>query len=1688
MPAEEDVKVLRVERAQLKGMITRHESFASIPINLTSSIELLQARRDKLVANMNDYERVQREILSIDPDDKEDVELVENKYFRVIALLDKALKTSATTSQPAKSSSEGECPSKLPNIDIPVFSGRDFTKYMPFMDLFTAVFHRNKSISDVQKLFYLRKYLSDDALAVIINLPLVNDSYQEALTLLKRRYENKARLICNHINLILELPAMQRGTAACIRSLITEVQQQIHALKNLGQPIEHWDMLLMCILTKKLDQFTNRAFQLERDASALPTMAEFLNFLERRAMALEDSGDKSAHESPLHKKPFKVTNVATKAASSRTCKFCDNTGHSLYDCPQFKLAPTNDRLNFVANKKLCKTCLNDHNGRCRFYFKCKICKLGHNTLLHSDGNADPVQTIALHANSSSTQVLLPTVKVKVYDSRGHHLFVRALLDSGSQASFITSSLMKKLSLAPKNKATNIVGIGNNKNKINQCVNIEIHSPVQNVQLEVTCNVVDSITTQLPQQQFDISNYQIPEWVHMSDDQFNKPEEISLLLGADVYFNILLEGQVKLVNGPVLQNTLFGYVAAGTVASPPKKTEDLVTNLAICDSNKLETVMEQFWLSESLPESPSQDCSEFQKAESIFQETVAIKDNTFCVEMPLVTDLDNLHLGDSFSAALQRFLALERKFKKDPSYFNLYKKFIDEYMELGHAKKVDVSDYDIHNGPVYFLSHHAVLNPSSKTTKLRVVYNGSMKTKNKTSLNDVMLNGPIVQSDLFDILIMFRTYLFTLMCDVTKMFRAVYISERQTSLQNILWRDNPANPILCLQLQTVTYGLKASTYLATRCLIELAERYGDTYPLAAKAMHQNTYVDDVLCGSDDIQQLSEIKSQLIELLKKGNFKLHKWCSNVPAVLDDLPDEQKYFDKIDINQSNIVKTLGLKYDIIPDSFTFSSPTYNENEIPTKRKVLSYIGKMFDPLGLVGPIIVTAKLFMQELWSAEIGWDSILPQTQLECWQKFRSGLDRMGELTVPRGISCKDIKLVELVGYADASIKAFGCSLYLRIVDQSGAVRVNLLCSKSRLAPLKNKHTIPKLELNSALLLATLSARVYKTLNQRFPLAVFLYSDSKIVLAWLQSHKTIRDPYVCRRVKEIHDLTDQFNWSHVRSGDNPADLLSRGCQPLTLKSSSLWWHGPSYLTNVDFVHSSPVIEFPIPPYEEEIIANVCTDMDYTFYENYSNLNKMQRIVALLLRFKNNSLSKNQKLHGPLSPKELTDSLNAIIRAAQNKHFSNEIASLNKDKPIKSGIANLHPFLDNTGLLRVGGRLQNAINMPYEKMHPPIIPKSSHLAKLLVEREHLRLLHAGPKLVLSSLSQRFHLVSGISEVKKVVCRCVKCHRLKAAAAKQLMGSLPKERITADRPFQTVGVDFCGPFSIKVARIRRALETKSYVAVFVCFITKAVHVELVTDLTTEAFLACLKRFISRRGLPTQIFCDNAKTFKGASNTLKELYDLFNSKNHRDVVTNFCSEKYIQFKFIPSYAPEFGGIWEAAVKSLKFHLKRVVSTANLTFEALYTVLTEIEAILNSRPLLPLSSDVNDTNYLTPGHFLIGAAMTSFPEVDLTNENTNRLKFWTTLSKLKQDFWKAWSRDYLTQLQSRPKWINEHPNLKVGDLVIVRSDNTAPYQWPMARILKIFPGPDNRVRVAEVKIGNKTYLRSYRKLSPLPIN
>ncbi|GFV12423.1 integrase catalytic domain-containing protein [Trichonephila clavipes] len=940
----------------------------------------------------------------------------------------------------------------------------------------------------------------------------------------------------------------------------------------------------------------------------------------------------------------------------------------------------------------------------------------------------------------------------------------------------------------------------------------------------------------------------------------------------------------------------------------------------------------------------------------------------------------------------------------------------------------VPDSEINTIKSLYLPHHGVVRDTSCTTKLRVVFDASSKTSSGLSLNDLLMVGPRVQPELFPILIQFRIFSVAICADVEKMFRQIKVHEEDVDWQRILWRDSPIEPIREYCLTTVTYGTSLAPFLSTRTLRQLAIDEQENYPAASRATLSHFYVVDLLSGSATKKGAIQLVSELQEMMKRGGFSLRKWVSNDPDVLATIPKELKAVDsKHTIKDDQPVKILGIAWLPDVDNFTFTI-TVNETDVWTKRKVLSEVAKIFDPLGWLAPSVVISKIFLQELWSHHLSWDEReeLPDSLARQWRTFQEQLPLLTSIKIPRCILIPQAMDVQVHGFCDSSEKAYCAVIYIRSKDATQTVVSRLLTSKTHVSPVK-PQSLPRLEICSALLLVNLLQATLPTLT--LPISeTFAWSDSKITLAWLKSEPRRWQPFVANRVAQIQELTPNVHWNFVSGLENPVDCGTRGISPTKLEKCNLWFSGPNWLRSSTF----SIGEFEDNPQLQEhmsaeakrtsklIMLNV---VDATFkaelFQKFSSWNKLKKVVAYCLRFvKNCSLSACKRRKSFLTTAELSEAEKGIVKFIQRDPFSMEVSYLSADS----------------------------------QKHPILLPKTDHVVNLIISDYHLKLLHAGPQLLQAALREKFWILSARDSVRRVVRICISCFRNRPKFAEQIMGDLPESRVCPSSVFERTA-------------------------------TKAVHLEVVSDLTSKAFIACLKRFVARRGKPSEIFCDQGTNFYGASRDLRKD---FRQLMKEDAVHQFLVTDNITFHFNPPSAPHFGGIWEATVKSFKFHLNRVVGVTSLTFEELSMLSSQIEACLNSRPLCVLSSSPDDPCVLTPGHFLIGKALTAIPQPTVPDD-LRHCDRWRLLARMTQYFWNRWSSEYLTLLQSRSKWRIVQKNLDIGDLVLIKHDNSPPLQWKLGKVTETFPGKDGKVRVVKVKTQTSELVRPIAKLCPLPI-
>ncbi|XP_062714400.1 uncharacterized protein LOC134291107 [Aedes albopictus] len=1071
--------------------------------------------------------------------------------------------------------------------------------------------------------------------------------------------------------------------------------------------------------------------------------------------------------------------------------------------------------------------------------------------------------------------------------------------------------------------------------------------------EMHFNVLPWLTVSLPTASCSISGWNLPEAAFIADPRFHEPGPVDIIIGAEYYMDLLRSERHKATeDGPTLQNTEFGWIVSGKIPDHPVGGSPSLT--FVCSTNDLQDQLTKFWDLETCQSHSTQSLGESACEAYFNRTTVRDEAGRFIVTPESVIS----RLGYSETTAIKRLMGMERRFAANPELKAMYAEFIREYLELGHMKQVEQdAGEEVRR---YFLPHHAVLKPDSTTTKLRVVFDASCQTSTGVSLNDALMVGPVVQDDLSSICLRFRTHQIAVNADIAKMYRMIRVQPQDYPLQSIKWRNDPSEPLRTYELTTVTYGTSSAPYLATKCLQRLAEDGKASHPVASEVIEKDFYVDDMLTGVDTVDEGRQLVKGVIELSDSAGFTLRKWNSNSVELLEVVPEnlrDERSILALD-SAETAIKTLGLAWEPATDVFRFTFPSFNWTAMITKCIVVSDVSRLFDSLGLVRPVIIQAKIFIQELWKQSCGWDDPLSPELQEQWQEYKRNLAGLENLTVPRWVGTGGhATAIELHGFCDASNKAYGACFYVRTISETGEVCVRLLTAKSRVAPLDNlkrgnkRLSTPRLELSSALLLAHLFEKVVSSLG--IHARYFFWTDSTIVKCWLSSSPSRWKQFVANRVSEIQYITKDGVWNHVAGLQNPADIISRGMAPVQLQYESLWFSGPYWLRSdeCNWPSAPPISEDEFNPVDLEVktvSAALPVIQPSDIFSLRSSFSDLQRLTAWILRFRYNSQSANRstRRQGALTKLELEEATKVLVRLCQQESFPQELADLTSGREVResSKILALNPQLED-GILCVGGRLRHA-SITNRRKHPYILDHRHLFAYIVVSHYHRKLLHGGQQLIISTVRERFWPTSVWNLVRKVLHECVPCFRVRPKIQDQLMADLPPERVT--------------PCPLLVHRP----ALKIFVAVYICLVTKAVHLELAADLSAQGFIATLKRFSSRRGKPNLIMCDNGRNFVGARR---------------------------QLDFVGSRSPNFGGLWESAVKSFKLLFKRTIGTHTLLYDEMSTILAQAEAVLNSRPLTPLSNDPDDFEALTPGHFLIQRPLTAIPEPDLDGIPENRL-------------------------------------------------------------------------------------------------
>ena len=1644
---------------------------------------------------------------------------------------------------------------KLPKLELPSFSG-DVLEWTSFWDQYQAVVHNNSDLPDITKYSYLLSLLKGEAKAAIQGLSLNSAHYQIACDLLQKRFGRPTRIIFSHIQELLSINVPRQSNVSVLWKTYDALQTHVRSLQTLGITGEQYGIVLTPLILSRLSpelrmEWAREGDQREGDLDFL------LKFLQQEIERRERSQTFSKDNPPVSRdKEKRGTSPGTAAAlhvskdsgTTPECALCNRHGHPLVKCYSLTRVPVAERKPLLRQVSACFKCLStnkDHVYR-NCTARCSKCKRKHHALLcdppvpaqpgpsANECESNTGNDMASVVNESDTQakratisvsgagvtnkvnsvtgndnakhVLLQTARIQVQGKRGMSE-ATVLFDTGSDKTYISESLVAKVGpewICSQNMS--YAAFGSAK------ASSATFRNVYNVLLQGREGQMEKIVaTEVPVICAPLFRPSIPENILQSfgegidfeDVGEGDKVQVDLLVGLDNYWRLMTtdicmpDYTGSHLPGLVAQRSIFGWVLSGPMPDNTASFSGVHISHQLLCLDVSESLIRNLWELESVgicgDDSPERDpvlCE--------FEKNVQFSNGRYEVSLPWKSEGTRPQLLNNEKLAKVRLDQLTRRLSKDPSLEERYHAVLQDMCVEGIVEEVP-SDQIVGPPLVYYMPHRPVVKESSLTTKVRPVFDASAKGFNKVSLNDCLHSGPSLLPDLPGILIRFRRWKVALSADVTKAFLQIGIHREDRDVHRFLWNDR--GKIRVMRFLRVPFGNKSSPFLLNATVKHHLSKFPQSR--VVQELLDNLYVDDWLSGCDDDSEGCAMLKEAQGIMGQASMSLTKWGSNSEEVGNLLYRE---FHESPAEES--LKVLGMRWLALEDCFSFDGLVVPGELCVTKRVVLSFVARLFDPLGFLSPFIMTVKCLFQELWRKGLEWDEVVPEDIQKQFIQWVEGLQYLRTWKIPRsytGTPWRDIEMFQLEAFGDASQSAYGACVYLVAHLSDGTRRSSLVLSRAKVAPLK-RVSLPRLELLAALLCARLVVYVREALKLSEDVAYHCWTDSTVTLAWIQSDPHKWKPFVGNRVAEIQRHTDPGCWFHCSGRVNPADLLTRGIPASQLMQSDLWLHGPGFLlrdlgrdspptcneTGDEMDCTSSVVpgyqvvtssvsdnHVPISTIEEEMdqlddsVPSSDSVQSILELSRWSSFGKALRVVAWVLRFLSNlrrSKVQSPCVSGGLSYEELERAKLKILTYVQQKEYSKELHALRKGLPVPKGssLQKLSPFIGGDGLLRVHGRLQFS-GLPYDAKHPVIIPKGA-LGVLLARHVHQTMKHAGVNGMLVALRNQYWVIGGRRLCKLAKRECFSCQRLDAPSGKQTMAPLPAMRVTQAPPFAVTGIDHGGPLYCC-----DFVGKKFYILLFTCAVVRAVHLELVESLSCEATLQAIRRFISRRGMPTTIWSDNAKGFRAAK---EKMLSLFGGDGP-------------DWKFIVPQAPWWGGWWERMVGLVKSLLKRSIGKGSLTRVELETTLHEVEACVNSRPLAFVGDELDSGHPLSPSHFLIGRSTGSRADVGQgvprvsAQDLVLRQEFRT---QLLDNFWSCWVNEYIRSLPTCKGSPANQDGIKEGKVVLVRNQGCNRLHWPIGVVEKVFPGRDGLIRTVEVRTAKGVYLRPIQLIHDLEIS
>ena len=941
------------------------------------------------------------------------------------------------------------------------------------------------------------------------------------------------------------------------------------------------------------------------------------------------------------------------------------------------------------------------------------------------------------------------------------------------------------------------------------------------------------------------------------------------------------------------------------------------------------------------------------------------------EMPLPLKSDQISLPFNRQLAFKRWHQLLARFKRNPKYLEDYRAFMRDVIALC-AERVPADRLKVQDGKVNYVPHTGVYHPK-KPQQIRVVFDCSAQFEG-VSLNDYLLQGPDQMNTLLGILCRFRQESVAFMTDIKSMFHQFIVTEDHRDLLRFLWWEDgdPKKNVVEYRMKVHLFGATSSPGCANFGLKRAADDGENDFGREAASFKlDGFYVDDGLKSVPTVEKAVALIKASKGICAKAGLKLHKIMSNSRKVLERVPLEERAHGvkelDLDVDPLPLERALGVMWCVENDSFKFRIELRDRPS--TRRGILSTVSSIYDPSGLKG------KQILQQMCKDKLDWDSPLPESLRPQWEKWRQDILNLEQLEIQRCFKPQDfgqIQASELHHFSDASVEGYGQCSYLRVVNTSNQVHCSFVVGKARVVPLK-QVTVPRLELTAA----TISVRVSEFLRQELSyknVKEYFWTDSDIVLGYINNDAKRFHVFVANRVQQIRDLTEPSSWLHVDTEVNPADHASRGLTASQLLQGSSWLTGPEFLWESGPFQPKKTRGHPIDKNDPEVkkahvfkthAGGAITQSFLLFrsdrLHHISSWQRVLKAVAFCLRLKTKLLSRELKssshrqtsatndkplLKAAVTVAELQTAEKEVLKIVQREQFHEEIQVLEilklvgeepdrktarqRNVAIKrsSCLYRLDPFLDEDGLIRVGGRIKRA-KLPFGTKHPVVLPRKSHITALLIRFCHVKVNHMGRGITHNELRQRgYWVVGGSSAVSNCISRCVTCRKLRGCLQFQKMADLPLDRVEPSLPFSYCTVDFFGPFLIKEKRSK----VKRYGVIFTCMASRSVHLEMANSLDTSSFINALCRFLNRRGPIRELRCDQGTNFVGARNELKAaLKELDQERLGEYLVENGCD--WIPFETNTPHSSHMGGVWERLIRTIRSALETLLLNAGTQFK-----------------------------------------------------------------------------------------------------------------------------------------------------------